>query len=219
MASAAVAGGWQFNAAPSGKYFDPAVAFGFRYTMTGPAKFTHIQDFPVGLSDAFTVSTADGVLGTFAPGQSVDFTTLAGGGVSSFTVSGITPHADADPAVGFPLQLTFDNPTADFFATPLVPLVGDTNFDSKVDFVDLTRIAQNYNTRGTGAWDTGDFTGDGNVDFADLVIMAQNYNAPPNTGASFESDLATAFATVPEPTALSVIAVATITVAARRRRR
>jgi hypothetical protein len=62
-------------------------------------------------------------------------------------------------------------------------LGGDANHDRAVDFNDLVKLAQNYNTTGGNTYADGDFTGDGNVDFNDLVILAQRYNttlgAPP----------------------------------------
>jgi uncharacterized protein (TIGR03382 family) len=89
-------------------------------------------------------------------------------------------------------------------------LNGDVNMDGAVDFNDLVKLAQNYNTTAPastpGWWYRGDFTGDGVTDFNDLVKLAQNYNtslAPagpvPGGSAQFDSDLAAAFASVPEP--------------------
>ena len=72
----------------------------------------------------------------------------------------------------------------------------------------------------------GDFNDDGTIDFADLVKLAQNYNTdlnPPaqsitNAPQGFQADLAAAFANVPEPSALALIALAGIAGAAARRR-
>ena len=105
-------------------------------------------------------------------------------------------------------------------------LSGDATLDGAVDFNDLVKLAQNYNTTlpATGsAWFRGDFNYDGTVDFNDLVKLAQNYNAAlpgePIAGApaDFASDLAAAFATVPEPSALSLVAAGVLLVARRRR--
>jgi autotransporter-associated beta strand protein len=94
-------------------------------------------------------------------------------------------------------------------------LSGDATLDGVVDFNDLVKLAQNYNTTipATGsAWYRGDFNYDGMVDFNDLVKLAQNYNSTlpsePIAGAPavFATDLAAAFAAVPEPGALSLIA-------------
>ena len=63
------------------------------------------------------------------------------------------------------------------------------------------------------SWPTGDFNYDGNTDFLDLAKLAQNYNtalgapAVPGAPADFNADLARAFAEVPEPQSLVVLAV------------
>jgi hypothetical protein len=104
--------------------------------------------------------------------------------------------------------------------------VADANFDDSVDFGDLVRVAQNYNTAvGAGAWGRGDFTDDGSVDFNDLVKLAQNYNtgiAPP-AGAGlpgdFAADVAEAFAIAhaPEPVGMLWILGAGTMLGRRRR--
>jgi uncharacterized delta-60 repeat protein len=84
--------------------------------------------------------------------------------------------------------------TLDFFV-----MAGDANSDRVVDFLDLARLAQNYNINGGMTWAQGDFNGDGNVDFLDLAKLAQNYNTAlpgagvPSATANFSSDLAAAF--------------------------
>jgi hypothetical protein len=106
-------------------------------------------------------------------------------------------------------------------------LAGDLNLDGAVDFLDLARLAQSYNvTDGTRQWTTGDINYDGKTDFLDLAKMAQNYNtallpSDPISGASaeFNADLARAFASVPEPGFLSILAVAPLLAGRRRRRR
>jgi len=102
---------------------------------------------------------------------------------------------------------------------------GDFTYDGVTDFNDLVKLAQNYNViTGVEPWTNGDFTYDGNVDFNDLVKLAQNYNATlptdPVSGApaNFQTDLATAFATVPEPSAISLNFLSACALAARRRR-
>ncbi|MDB5320847.1 MAG: Extracellular serine protease precursor, partial [Phycisphaerales bacterium] len=105
-------------------------------------------------------------------------------------------------------------------------LPGDANLDYSVDFLDLASLAQSYNlTDGSRVWAQGDFNYDGNVDFIDLAKLAQSYNtalpsAPiPGASAVFEADLARAFASVPEPTALSIVAMAVCLLAQRGRGR
>jgi autotransporter-associated beta strand protein len=107
----------------------------------------------------------------------------------------------------------------------LIPaLPGDATVDRKVDFDDLVKLAQNYETVGGNTWSTGDFTGDGTVDFSDLVRLAQNYEtslpaaAVPGAPAHFPADLAAAFAAVPEPGSALALAVAGAVAASRRRR-
>jgi hypothetical protein len=108
-------------------------------------------------------------------------------------------------------------------------LAGDANLDGKVDFLDLARLAQNYNvTDGTRTWAQGDYNYDGNVDFTDLAKLAQSYNTtlpggaaaiPAGAPAGFEADLARAFAEVPEPSALVMLTgLAAVAVMGRRRR-
>jgi hypothetical protein len=99
---------------------------------------------------------------------------------------------------------------------------GDSNLDGNVDFNDLVTLAQNYNTPTGMTWFDGDNNYDGAVDFNDLVGLAQNYNsAVPASGlpASFASDVAAAFAQVPEPGSFTIIGAATAGMLLRRRRR
>jgi hypothetical protein len=96
-------------------------------------------------------------------------------------------------------------------------LAGDANLDGAVDFNDLVRLAQNYNTRVAAStedwWTRGDANYDGVVDFSDLVELAQNYNtalppaAVPGASAAFEADVTNAFAGVPEPSEIAVTLV------------
>jgi hypothetical protein len=101
---------------------------------------------------------------------------------------------------------------------------GDATLDGKVDFNDLVALAQNYaSPLGTKFWMQGDFNYDGTVDFGDLVILAQHYNgalAPvPGVTPQFESDVAKAFAQVPEPATLATVALAAAALTTTRRRR
>jgi hypothetical protein len=167
------------------------------------------------------------------------------GNNGDWTGAGITSSiAQADPsrAVGYALASDIFN-TAD--ATPdaflgkavtagdvlaRLTLAGDANLDGAVDFNDLVRLAQNYNTNvaATGDaswWFDGDFTYDGVTDFNDLVKLAQNYNTAlpsepiPGAPADFDADLTAAFAAVPEPSSTLACVVAAVLLAARRRRR
>jgi len=103
---------WIFGG-DAGQWYDPPLTAGFRYTMQSGSLFTSILDFPVGFAGPFTVSTGGTILGQLGPGQSVDFTQF-GGGVTEFTVTGISPLADAASPVSFPIKLAFSTPTATF---------------------------------------------------------------------------------------------------------
>ncbi len=97
--------------------------------------------------------------------------------------------------------------------------------DGSVDFNDLVKLAQNYNVTTGMRWATGDFNYDQAVDFNDLVKLAQNYNtslpsAPiPGASAAFETDLARAFALVPEPGSAAALVFASLPLLFQRRRR
>jgi len=133
---------------------------------------------------------------------------------------------DAEPAASvvtidsrnFTLKTNNSSDGSTIRATP-----GDANLDGVVDFNDLVKLAQSYNTKGK-SWFNGDFTYDpeGTVDFNDLVQLAQNYNttAPagvPGASVSFEADVARAFASVPEPASLGLIGVAVVALSRKRR--
>jgi hypothetical protein len=102
-------------------------------------------------------------------------------------------------------------------------LAGDANLDDAVDFADLVTLAQHYNSADTShVWTTGDFNYDGQVTFEDLTLLAQNYNtaqpaAVPGATATFNADLAQAFAQVPEPFSISFTLLASCFVHRRRR--
>jgi hypothetical protein len=105
-------------------------------------------------------------------------------------------------------------------------LYGDASLNGQVGFEDLVRLAQNYNAGGTKYWPQGDFNFDNKVDFSDLVKLAQSYNtslglpsAPPGAAAGFSEDLARAFAQVPEPSAIGLVAAAAVGLSAGRGRR
>jgi autotransporter-associated beta strand protein len=163
------------------------------------------------------------------------------GNNGDFNGNGITSSnaaLDHSKAVGYALagevssgpELKFLGQTVD--ASSVVArftLAGDATLDGSVDFNDLVKLAQNYNSSvkdTTDSWWThGDFTYDGVTDFNDLVKLAQNYNTAlptdPIAGApaAFEADLARAFASVPEPGTLSVLGLGAVALLARRKRR
>jgi hypothetical protein len=119
MPSGSGPGWFVFTEAPRNTWVDPATAWGFDYEMTGQSLFTKISDFPTGFGPLKV--TADGqILGSaFGPGQSLDFVTLLGHGVSEFTVTNISPLVDPADPLCFPLKLDFNTDTASFNMTAL----------------------------------------------------------------------------------------------------
>jgi hypothetical protein len=71
---------------------------------------------------------------------------------------------------------------------------GDVNYDGNTDFLDLAKMAQNYNT-------------------------ALGAPAVPGASVDFNADLARAFAAVPEPGTISILGIGAVALLARRRNR
>lgn len=102
-------------------WIDPPIAFGYRYEALDGTKFTRVAGFPSGIDadDTFRVHSGGSFLGSFQVGQEVDFSGFPGGGVTSFSVTGIDPGTDAHDGRGFPLQVDFDTATANIDVTAL----------------------------------------------------------------------------------------------------
>jgi len=111
---------WGFTTScTTGCWVDPPFADGFVYETDGGSLFTSIDDFPSGFGAPFEVWVDGSMLGTFGPGQSVDFSGYPGGGVGHFSVRGITPGVDVEDQQAFPLQLSLDTSPATFTMTSL----------------------------------------------------------------------------------------------------
>jgi autotransporter-associated beta strand protein len=207
---------------------------------------------PITITGGSVDLQGNGLIVRYAPGndpavlQSVRGQIVAAynAGGAAWQGSGIgssTAAANSSGAVGYALAtevLPFaDGSTDTFMGSPVdtgsvvarYTLGGDATLDGSVDFNDLVKLAQNYNTTVSATtdswWNKGDFTYDGIVDFNDLVKLAQNYNTAiptdPIAGASavFQADLARAFASVPEPGTLSILGLGAVALMGRRRRR
>ena len=83
-------------------FFDPAVYNAYTYQTLDGSLFTSVSGFPSGFASGFDVSSGGVDYGLFVPGQTLTF---PGGGVSQFTISGITPNVDGSSPTAFPIQL------------------------------------------------------------------------------------------------------------------
>ena len=99
-----------------------------------------------------------------------------------------------------------DNPykadTADTY------ILGDANLDGDVDSSDLGLLLNNFNKSGDAAatWNGGDLNASGGVDSGDLGLLLNNFGT------------VSAAATVPEPTAISLLFLAALSMLGLRRR-
>jgi len=110
---------WHFDTrCTTACWVDPPVTDGFVYEAQS-ARFPSIDDFPSGFDAPFDVWVEDDFVGTFGPGDRVDFSGEPGGGVARFTIRGITPGVDAEDVRAFPLRLSLDASPATFTMTSL----------------------------------------------------------------------------------------------------
>ena len=98
--------------------------------------------------------------------------------------------------------------TWEFTATPIdAPVVGDTNADGTVGFLDFLALATNFGQQNQG-WSGGDFNGDTFTNFIDFIALANNFGTSPPAAA--------ATASIPEPSSSvlvglgALIAIATV---------
>lgn len=103
-----------FDHVDSGMWFDPPLTSSYEFIADSDTLFSQILDFPAGFDAPFTLSVDGNVVGQFNAGDSFSFASLPGGGASQFTISGISPLADVDDPLGFPLKLAFTTSTGSF---------------------------------------------------------------------------------------------------------
>ncbi len=156
----------------------------------------------------FTLTRVGPGFATAVPAHQVRVARDAGAGVLTFTFPGFAggllpdgnyrinlPAGYARDRAGSPLPA---DAVFDFFV-----LGGDANRDRRVDFADLVKLAQSYDTPSGKTWADGDFTGDGAVDFNDLVVLAQRYDTaldhPPAAADTAAFAAAPTPATTPAP--------------------
>jgi uncharacterized protein YkwD len=112
--------------------------------------------------------------------------------------------------------------------------IGDLNLDGTVTIADFIDLASHFNASGV-TWQEGDLNLDGSVTIADFIGLAANFNAsysgeflPISDSdhqllASFASSIGASpdaiGASVPEPSAIFALGVATLALISRRRRR
>jgi hypothetical protein len=131
-----------FEDVPSNLWYDPPADLGYLFEATGGTVFTQILDFPCGIEtntgeDRFNVSVGGFDLGTFGPGQSLDFSdpaiqALLGAlivpgdngvlGVKQFRISDINIDIcqNCPPWENqFAAQLKFNDETGSFTMTPV----------------------------------------------------------------------------------------------------
>ncbi len=105
-------------------------------------------------------------------------------------------------------------------------ILGDADLNGRVDFSDLLKLAQNYESNGA-YWYQGDFTYDSSVDFGDLLVLAQHYGSSLLSagqlqslaevgGSGFARDWTLAQGLAPEP---GIFALVVLPALSRTRRR
>ncbi|MEM6332300.1 MAG: sulfatase-like hydrolase/transferase [Planctomycetota bacterium] len=158
-----------------------ALAIAGGATLDGQLELTALDPAMLAEGDVFTLLIAASVAGRF---DSI-------------------ANAAIDPSLGF--AVTYDGTTV----TARVSLLGDVNFDGKVDISDLTVLAQHIDTA-SNTWTQGDFNGDGLVNNADVQLLDENF---PGSAVELVEQLS---ADVPEPGTTAALAAATLAALTRR---
>lgn len=93
-------------------------------------------------------------------------------------------------------------------------LIGDANLDGTVNLTDLLSLLNNYGSS-SADWADGDFNYDNNVNLTDLLALLNNYGQ--STGLSNTSFASQNTQAVPEPAAISLLALGSAGLFLRRR--
>ncbi|MBS1827446.1 MAG: PEP-CTERM sorting domain-containing protein [Acidobacteria bacterium] len=86
-------------------WVDPIVANAYRYETLDGSHFLSLNGFPSGFGAPFQLYSGSTFLGSFGPGDQFVF---ANGGVTEFTIRGITPSVDGSNPAAFPIQVVMD---------------------------------------------------------------------------------------------------------------
>lgn len=113
-------GPYTFANPTPGTWFDPAPSSSFSYALQGGGDFTVVGAPPASYGfGPMDVVVAGHVVDTLDPGDFYNF----GPGVSAFTLTGITPPADASDPASFPTYLDFTGDPTLLTMTPLAPIL------------------------------------------------------------------------------------------------
>lgn len=105
-----------FSDISSGSWVDPPTTYGLEYTVEGDSTITNILDFFTDdADDLFTVAAEGKILGQFKSGDNINFVSLLGKGVSSFTITDINP-LPGNRLANFNLRPLFNTKTANLQA-------------------------------------------------------------------------------------------------------
>ena len=95
---------------------------------------------------------------------------------------------------------------------------GDANFDGRVNLDDFNTLAANFGASAGAGWLDADFTFDGRVNLDDFNVLAANFGMTASANGPTRQDWTTlGNAVVPEPAALTPLALAALPALRRRR--
>src|SRR5271157_123355 len=120
-------------------YFDPVTANTYIYQTLNGALFTSVGGFPSGFSSPFDVSSGGTNYGLFGPGETLTF---PGGGVSHFTISGISPSVNGSSPTAFPVELGVNTIGAQVEA---IALTAPQPISTKASGLAYSRVSQTFN--------------------------------------------------------------------------
>jgi hypothetical protein len=159
----------------------------------------------VSLSGALNVELING----FTPnaGQSFNILTAASGIDGTFDVTNLPALAG-----GLYFHLSY---TATTINVSVAGILGDYNRNSVIDSADYILWRKSFNQSGSSL--AADGNNNGTIDPADFTIWRANYGASPNASGATAS-LPSSASTIPEPTSLLMILIASACLALHQRR-